>query len=70
MSILGNIGNWIADQLASIDVIDLYFIKSDLYDVDISEEEACETAHFDAECEDVERHGKRNKRVPLGKQVW
>lgn len=60
----------VIDFLASEDVIDLYFILSDLKDINLTDAEINETAHYDAECEDVERHGKRNKRVPLGKQVW
>lgn len=61
MSILGNIGNWISDQLASSDVIDLYFVVTDLVDVPISEAEACETAHYDAECTEQARRRPKTK---------
>ena len=40
--------NWVIDSLASEDVIDLYFILSDLVDINLTEEERCETAYFDA----------------------
>jgi hypothetical protein len=63
--------NWVADTLARSDVIDLYFILSDLVDIPISEAEACETAYFDALATDtMENHRTRNqKKVPLGKLV-
>lgn len=60
----------VIDFLASEDVIDLYFILSDLKEINITEAEFNETVHMDSQCEDVERHGKRQKRVPWGKQVW
>jgi hypothetical protein len=63
--------NWVADTLARSDIIDLYFILSDLVDIPISEAEACETGHFDALATyTVENAPTRNqKKVPLGKLV-
>jgi len=63
--------NWVADTLARTDVIDLYFIVSDLVDIPISEEEACETAYFDAcATHTVENAQNENlTKVPLGKLV-
>lgn len=63
--------NWVADTLARSDIIDLYFIVSDLVDIPISEAEACETAYFDAMATNTSETagtGQR-KRIPLGKLV-
>lgn len=70
MNPVGYVINWIVDQLASQDVFDLYFVKSDLIDIPISEAEACETAHYDAFATATinESAGKEN-RTPLGKLV-
>jgi len=38
--------DWIFD--AANDVIDLYFVQSDLYDIDITEAERCKMAHYDS----------------------
>lgn len=42
--------NWAADILTFSDIIDLYFIMSDLFDIDISDYEKWENAYGDAEC--------------------
>ena len=39
---------WIADKLSSSDFIDLYFILSDLVDINLSDAELCETASLDS----------------------
>jgi len=60
--------NWIADTFAKTDVIDLYFILSDLVDIPISEAELCETAYFDAMAsESVNQYTGDN--TPIGKTV-
>ena len=63
--------NWVADTLARSDMIDLYFIVSDLVDIPISEAEACETAHYDAfatyTVDDVQT--RNHRKIPLGKLV-
>ena len=40
--------NWVIDMLASEDVIDLYFILSDLVDINQTEAELSETAHYNS----------------------
>jgi hypothetical protein len=55
------------DWNASEEVIDLYFIQSDMKDIEFSEEELYETAQYDAFAE--ARNKKSKKRVPLGKLV-
>ena len=61
--------NWVADTLTRSDIIDLYFIISDLVDIPLSQAELCETAYYDAlsshTIENAEEHGN----IPLGKLV-
>ena len=63
--------NWVADTFARSDIIDLYFIVSDLVDIPLSEAELCETAYFDA----LAMHtldgvnADRSGGIPLGKLV-
>jgi hypothetical protein len=40
--------NWVADTFARSDIIDLYFIVSDLVDIPLTEAEVCQTAYYDA----------------------
>ena len=61
--------NWIIDTLASEDVIDLYFILTDLVDIELSDAEICESAYFDAMATETVREQKMNRRIPLGKLV-
>jgi hypothetical protein len=44
--------NWVSDRFASSDIIDLYFVLSDLVDIPISESERYEAAFYDAVAED------------------
>jgi hypothetical protein len=55
--------------MASEEIIDLYFIYSDLADIEFSETEIYETAQYDAlsNAADCEQAGERH--VPLGKLV-
>jgi hypothetical protein len=39
---------WIADRLSSSDFIDLYFILSELVDINLTDTELCETASLDS----------------------
>ncbi len=65
-----NFINWIIDSLASSDVIDAYFIQSDLVDINLTEAELCEIACFDALATDiVNKKCKKDKR-PMGKRVY
>jgi hypothetical protein len=61
--------NWVIDSLASEDVIDLYFILSDLVDIDLTAEELCETAYFDALATATVNEYNGDRAVPLGKLV-
>ena len=65
--------NWVVDILASRDVIDLDFICTDLKDVNITEHERAETAHYNSKCQhQVDQHGAQHYQdnTPIGKQVW
>jgi len=62
--------NWVIDSLASEDVIDLYFILSDLVDIDLTDAEIAESACFDALANATARDGKFDRNIPLGKQVY
>ena len=60
--------NWFADTMARTDVIDLYFIVSDLVDLTITDAERCQTAHYDAMAMSSLGEGHASN-VPLGKLV-
>ena len=61
--------NWFADTMARTDIIDLYFIVSDLIDIPLSEAELCQTAFYDSMAMyTVENAGTYNG-IPLGKLV-
>ena len=62
--------NWVIDSLASEDVIDLYFILSDLVDIELTEAEIAENACFDALSNATAREGNIERYIPLGKQVY
>ena len=63
--------NWVADTFARVDIIDLYFIVSDLVDIPISKAEACQTGYYDAlalqtaESTNISKYGN----TPIGKLV-
>ena len=61
--------NWVIDTLASEDVIDLYFILSDLVDINLTEAEICESAYFDALASATAREHSGDHNIPLGKLV-
>lgn len=62
--------NWLIDTLASDDVIDLYFILSDLVDIPLSEAELCETAYYDAlATQTMQDYNDAGRTVPIGKLV-
>ena len=70
--------NWVIDTLASEDIIDLYFILSDLADIEMSEAEMSEMAYFDAMASETDYHIKvsetsqtsqANRPTPMGKMV-
>ena len=63
--------NWVADAFARSDIIDLYFIVSDLVDIPLSDDALFETAYFDTmsmnATEGSEAHPRAN--IPIGKLV-
>ena len=63
--------NWIADTLTRTDIIDLYFVITDLVDMHIPEEERIEMDCMNAAAMNVERDTDYNalQDVPLGKLV-
>lgn len=61
--------NTVIDILASQDVLDLYFVLSDLIDIPISEAESCETAYFDAMASATVNETKKGRKTPIGKLV-
>ena len=62
--------NWVADTFARTDIIDLYFIVSDLVDIPLSETELCETAYYDAlTMHTLDGATDRSGGIPLGKLV-
>lgn len=63
--------NWIADTFARSDIVDLYFVVSDLFDIEISEAEICETAYFDAMASSqAQEYQTQGRNVPNGKTVY
>ena len=61
--------NWVIDTFTSEDVVDLYFILSDLVDINLSEAEIAENACFDALASTTARDGYREHNTPIGKRV-
>ena len=61
--------NWMIDSFASEDVIDLYFILSDLVDINLTETEICESACFDSLASAAVCELTGDSKIPLGKQV-
>ena len=57
------------DSLANEDVIDLYFILSDLVDIDLTEAEKCETAYFDSLASATVSEYTGDSGIPIGKLV-
>jgi hypothetical protein len=63
--------NWVADRFASSDIIDLYFVLSDLVDIHLTEAERCEAAYFDAKTIHSAEgmNSSQYGNIPLGKLV-
>jgi hypothetical protein len=62
--------NLLIDSLPSEDVIDLYFIMSDLVDINLTDSELCECASFDSLASATAREYNGEKYIPIGKQVF
>ncbi|MFC1996915.1 hypothetical protein ACFLXI_04825 [Chloroflexota bacterium] len=67
-----NLIHWFTDRIASSDIIDLYFILSDIVDTPLSKSELCETAYLDSVATYTTNSIKTNKigEIPLGKLVF
>ena len=64
--------NWILDQLndgLSGDVIDSYFVMSDLKDIRLTDAELVQTAECDSLAEKTTKRKNKNRR-PIGKTVY
>ncbi|MHC4749241.1 MAG: hypothetical protein ACYTFW_05140 [Planctomycetota bacterium] len=61
--------NWMFDKLASEDVLDLYFVLSDMIEINLTEAEKCEQAYFDSMATQTTRINQGENKVPIGKQV-
>ena len=63
--------SWVSDRLASSDIIDLYFVLSDLADITLTESEYYESAYFDSMATHtlVEIDDNKYENIPLGKLV-
>ena len=61
--------NWVADTFSRSDIIDLYFILSDLVDIPITEAELCESAYFDALAQHTIDNNDGDPGIPIGKLV-
>ena len=64
--------NWVADTFARSDIIDLYFVVSDLVDVHLSDAEISENAYLDAFATQSVSVSNQNgvDGIPIGKRVY
>ena len=61
--------NWVADTLTRSDIIDLYFIISDLVDIPLTQAELCETAYYDSLAMNTVESASNYGNTPIGKLV-
>ena len=61
--------NWVIDSMASDEVIDLYFILSDLVEVNLTEKEIYESACYDSLANAAIREHRDDRKTPIGRQV-
>jgi len=63
--------NWVIDRLPEEDVIDLYFVVSDLKEIFLTDAEKCESNCFDSLATGIanERSGEKSD-VQIGKKVY
>ena len=61
--------DWLVDTMARTEVIDLYFVVSDLVDIPRSELELAEAASFDALTRNMVNEYRGEQQRPLGKTV-
>ena len=60
--------NWMIDHLSSRDIIDLYFVQSDLKNLSLTPGERAEMAAYDQLAQETASKAG-NSKIPLGKQV-
>ena len=65
-----SIFNWLVDTMARTDVIDLYFVVSDLIDIPQSEEQLAENAYYDAMAVAAAQDNQQYHNKPLDKCVF
>ena len=62
--------NWIFETIASEDVIDSYFILSDLADIYLTDADHCEISYYDSMANTKGREQPLEHHTPIGKQVF
>ena len=60
---------WVADRIDTGDFLDLYFVLSDLVDINLTDAELCETACFDSLASEIASEYKPDGKTPIGKLV-
>jgi hypothetical protein len=66
---MGAFINWFIDSMASEDVIDLYFILTDMVDINLTDAEICQTAYYDALATQTAANVSCDSGTPSGKMV-
>ena len=62
--------NLLIDSLPGEDVVDSYFIMSDLVDINLTDVDICERASFDSLASSTVREYNCEKYIPIGQQVF
>jgi hypothetical protein len=64
--------SWFIDRIASEVVIDLYFVLSGIFKIDLTEAEIAETAHMDATAQHAASRpaSEHECGIPVGKRVY
>ncbi len=62
--------NWLVDTMARTEILDLYFVVTDLIDIPCTPAEAAESAFYDSlATRTVNNFNLSNSNVPIGKLV-
>lgn len=65
-----SIFNWLVDTMARTDVIDLFFVVSDLIDIPQSDVDLAESAYYDAMACNTAGQADNSSHKPLDKCVF
>ncbi|MBN1666718.1 MAG: hypothetical protein JW862_06505 [Anaerolineales bacterium] len=65
-----SIYNWLVDTMARTDVIDLFFVVSELIDIPQSEHDIAERAYYDSMACATAQHARTSGQKPLDKTVF